>query len=67
MWRHDRQRSRAGVKAGAILMLCLTAPLLMGGCPEFQNAAADAFQTATRSILDAALDLVFDQYRTDNP
>jgi len=37
----------------------------MGGCPEFQNAVADAFETATRGVLDAALDLYFDQYRSD--
>jgi hypothetical protein len=45
--------------------LLLLLPLLMGGCPEFQNASVDAMLTATRTILNAALDLAFAQFQTD--
>jgi hypothetical protein len=45
------------------MLLCLILPLLMGGCPEFQSQAVDAFETATRSVIDAAVDLFFDQFR----
>ena len=46
-----------------VIGLC---PLLMGGCPaSFQNASVDAFETAARGVLDAALDLLFDQARSD--
>jgi hypothetical protein len=37
----------------------------MGGCPEFQNASTTAVETASRGVLDAALDMFFDQFRTD--
>ena len=39
-------------------------PLLMGGCPDFQNDVVTAVETAVRGIADAALDLFFDQYRS---
>jgi len=45
------------------MVLCLMLPLLMGGCPEFQSQAVDAFETATRGVIDAAVDLFFDQFR----
>jgi len=41
-------------------------PLLMGGCPEFQDQAVDAVETAVRGVVDAAVDLLFDQLRPDN-
>lgn len=42
------------------------APLLAGGCPEFRDDAVDIFETAARSLLDAALDNWFDQFRSDS-
>ena len=45
--------------------ICLLMPVLMGGCPEFRNSSVDAVETAVRGIFDAALDLYFDQLRTD--
>ncbi|MCC7292454.1 MAG: hypothetical protein IT449_10390 [Phycisphaerales bacterium] len=54
------------MRVGCGLIILPLLPLLMGGCPEqMQNATADAFETATRSILDSALTLAFDQIRTD--
>ena len=37
----------------------------MGGCPEFRNESLDAVETASRGVLDAALDLFFDTFRSD--
>jgi hypothetical protein len=37
----------------------------MGGCPEFQDEVASAFESATQSILAAAVTLYFDQYRAN--
>lgn len=48
-----------------LMGLFLIVPTQMGGCPEFQNASVTAIETAVRGILDAALDLAFDQFRTD--
>lgn len=59
-----RRRAR---RIGALAIVCLVTPLLMGGCPEFQNASVDAFESATRGVVNAALDLLFDQYRNNNP
>ena len=39
--------------------------MMMGGCPEFQNESVTAIETATRGVLNAGIDLFFDQYRTD--
>ncbi len=50
----------------AALALCLLLPALMGGCPEFRNESVNAIETATRGVLNAALDLYFDQFRTDD-
>ena len=52
-------------KVWAVVFIGSVTPLLMGGCPDFQNATVDAFLTATRTVLNAALDLAFDQYRAD--
>lgn len=49
----------------AALALCSLLPALMGGCPEFRNESVTAIETATRGVLDAALNLFFDQFRTD--
>lgn len=49
----------------ALLGLSLLVPGLLGGCPEFQNASVTAVETAARGIVDAAVDLFFDQFRTD--
>jgi hypothetical protein len=37
----------------------------MGGCPEFQDESVAALETATRGVVDAAVNLFFDQYRSD--
>lgn len=50
----------------AALALCLLLPALMGGCPEFRNESVNAIETATRGLFNAALDLYFDQFRTDD-
>ncbi len=52
-------------RRAAIIGLFLIVPMQMGGCPEFQNASVTAVETAFRGILDAAVDLAFDQFRTD--
>lgn len=49
----------------ALAGLFLLLPGVMGGCPEFRNESIDALETATRGVLDAALDLFFDQFRSD--
>jgi hypothetical protein len=48
-----------------MLGLVLTLPLCMGGCPEFRNESVDAIETASRGLIDAALNLYFEQLRTD--
>ncbi len=62
------KKNRIGGRPGrgcAFWGLCLLIPVLIGGCPEFQNASVTAVETASRGVLDAALDLFFDQFRTD--
>jgi len=49
----------------AALVIALLLPVLMGGCPEFRDQTVTAVETATRGLLDAALDLFFDQFRPD--
>lgn len=61
-------KNRIGGRPGrscALWGICLLIPALMGGCPEFQNASMTAVETAARGVLDAALDMFFDQFRTD--
>lgn len=60
------QRRRWANRRISILILYLLVPALMGGCPEFRNESITAIETATRGVLDAALDLFFDQFRTDD-
>lgn len=50
----------------AALMLFGLLPTLMGGCPEFRNESVTAVETATRGMVDAFLDLLFDQFRTND-
>jgi hypothetical protein len=62
-----KSEKRVGIqrwRRAAIFGLFLIVPTQMGGCPEFQNASVTAVETAFRGILDAALDLAFDQFRT---
>ncbi|MCP4593506.1 MAG: hypothetical protein GY842_22440 [bacterium] len=53
------------VSLSLLLALGLLLPMVMGGCPEFRNESVAAIETATRGVLNAGLDLLFDQYRTD--
>jgi hypothetical protein len=49
----------------SVLFLFVVTPLLMGGCPDFQDEAVSAVETATQSIITAAVTLFFDQYRSN--
>ena len=49
----------------AVLALCLMLPILGGGCPEFRDQSVAAVESATRGVMNAGLDLLFDQFRTD--
>jgi hypothetical protein len=62
---NDRKRTHVGHRI-ALIALCGLAPAMMGGCPEFRNDAVTAVETAVRGLLDAAVDLYFDQFRTDD-
>jgi hypothetical protein len=57
------QRSRKRLLI--VLLLFAATPLAMGGCPEFQDSVVAAIETATRGVVDAAVTLFFDQYRSD--
>jgi hypothetical protein len=77
------RRKISSVGSGG-LGLTLLLPLLMGGCPEFQNATVDAIAGATNAIvvgnevprdavqsagvgiLSAAIELFFDQFRSES-
>ena len=50
----------------ALALLCILTPAVMGGCPEFRNESINAIETATRGVINAALTLLFDQYRSDD-
>jgi hypothetical protein len=52
-------------RALAVLLLSAAVPFSMGGCPDFQDTVASAFETATRSVADAAVTLFFDQFRSN--
>jgi len=56
---------RKNPRLPAVILLFVAAPLLMGGCPEFQNQAVDAFETAIRTVVDSAVSLFFDQFRSN--
>ena len=34
-----------------LFALCLCTPMLLGGCPEFQNAAVDSLSGATQTLV----------------
>ena len=61
--RHIPQR---GAKRLAVLTLCALLPALMGGCPDFRNESVNAVEGAAQGILSAALDMFFEQFRTDD-
>jgi hypothetical protein len=62
---NERKKTNAK-RSIALIALCALAPAMMGGCPEFRNDAVTAVETAVRGVLDAAVDLYFDQFRTDD-
>ncbi len=45
--------------------LCVLLPMVMGGCPDFQDEVVNAVDTAVSGLLNAALDLYFDQFRAN--
>lgn len=59
-----RNRCRAS-RVLAVLLLVASTPFTMGGCTEFQDEVASAFESATQSILAAAVTMFFDQYRSN--
>jgi hypothetical protein len=59
-------RIRFRVRRGPTILLLLSmVPLTMGGCQDFRNDVVDAFETATRGLLDAALNAAFDSVRSE--
>ena len=63
--RKDQRTPRSVVSCFAVFALSLLLPMMMGGCPDFRNQSVTAFETAVRGVLNAGLDLYFDQFRTD--
>lgn len=55
---------RSRIKRLPVALMVL-APLMMGGCPEFRDEAVTAVQSATQGIVVAALDLFFQQFRSN--
>ncbi len=49
----------------AVVTVVLLLPLQMGGCADFRNEVVNAFEIAARGVVDAGLDLLFDQARPD--
>ena len=45
--------------------LCLLLPMILGGCPDFQDEVVNAVDTAVSGLLNAALNLYFDQFRSN--
>ena len=64
--RKGQQASPRTVSRFAVFSLSLLLPMMMGGCPDFRNQSVTAFETAARGVLNAGLDLYFDQFRTDD-
>ncbi len=64
MNRSPRPRLRIPARL-ALLAFCGLLPAVMGGCPDFRNESVTAVETASRGVLNAAVDLFFDQFRTD--
>jgi len=61
----NRQMSRVRLaRRLATLVLAFTAPLMMGGCPQIRNTAVDAVETGMRDVLNTALDLYFENWRS---
>ncbi len=61
-----KRKQRIRGKSISLFFVLMALPFCMGGCPEFRNESVNAFETASRGIIDAAVDLFFDQFRTDN-
>lgn len=59
-----KSMKRRTLRTLGVFSLFFATPLLMGGCPEFQNQTVEAFETAFRSVVDSALTLFFDQFRS---
>jgi hypothetical protein len=57
-------RPKYGSDLYALGTLCLLLPMILGGCPEFQDEFVNALDTAVSGLLNAALDLYFDQFRS---
>ena len=57
---------RRSFRDPALLFLCMLLPLMMAGCPEFGNDVVNALDAATRSVVNSAIDLLYDQFRGDN-
>jgi hypothetical protein len=49
----------------ALAFLGLLLPILMGGCPDFRDESVAAIETATRGVINAGLDLFFEQFTSD--
>ncbi len=49
-----------------LLLLLLLLPGVLGGCPEFANDMISALDAFTRNVLNAVVDVFFDQFRGDN-
>lgn len=48
----------------ALMGVGLLLPLVLGGCPEFQDEVVNAVDTAVSGLVNAALNLYFDQFRS---
>jgi hypothetical protein len=44
-------RAKLPARLGAVLMLCLCLPLLLGGCPEFRDSVVNNISDATHSLI----------------
>ena len=61
--RKDRITPRWTSTGIALVAFGLLLPLVLGGCPEFRNDVVNSIDTATRGIVNAALDLLFIQFQ----
>lgn len=59
------KHSSKGCRRLAVTAVSVLLPLQMGGCADFRNETVTAFETAARGLVDAGLDLMFDQLRPD--
>ena len=62
-----RKRTKRGLPGHPLplLLICLLTPLMMGGCETLRDRVVDEIENATRGVFDAALDLFFDQLRSN--